>query len=173
MSLQLMNNPFKIALNPILLTISGISACFLACSYVFELWLGYEPCRLCLIQRHVYTLVFFFTFLGFLAKSKKVFWVISVSVLLAGIATAAYHTLTYFGLIESKCSVTPPLSEDFFLTGYSIPCSEQMITVLGMPGSLINIVSYSACLILLFWGGMNHDRTQHAKNSTPRICNKL
>ena len=154
----------KNSLKPVFLTISTFAASLVGISYIFEFGLNYVPCSLCLSQRYIYIALFLVSLLGYFMRHERAFRTVAHLLLITGIVAASFHTLSYFGFIETKCSVKtlfPAYEEHSVLMDAHnyVPCSEQMIKVFGVPASIINVFSYMCCILLLCWK-KGHDRSK-------------
>lgn len=131
--------------------ISLLAGACLSFSYIVEIWGGFEPCRLCLIQRYIYAGLVLVGVTGYILKAKKVVCTIILLVLSAGFLVASYHSLAYFGFVETRCAsqISDMIDESSFIQSLSAPapCSQKIFNFLGIPAPSVNALLY----LLGFW----------------------
>lgn len=141
----------KHPLNPLFLAIALLAGSCLSFSYIAENWGGLEPCRLCLVQRYAYLSLVLVGVLGCVLKAKESFRKIALLVLSAGFLVSAYHSLAYFGFIQTRCTsqIRGIINESSFIQNLSTPitCSQKTLSFLGIPAPTANALFF----LLGFW----------------------
>jgi disulfide bond formation protein DsbB len=130
-----------IAIPPIFILLSSISALVLCCSYAAEFLFHLKACKLCQWQRAVYFLVIAGSLPAFFTQHKAAILRVLQGCLILGIFIASYHSAVIFGLIDDPCQVTPKLND---LASFkaaldqSVPCSASSWKLFHMPISIFN-----------------------------------
>lgn len=100
--------------------------------------MGQTPCVLCWYQRAFMFPLAIVLGVGAFREDARV-WHYAGPLALVGFLIAAYHSLLYFGVI----------AEALKPCGKGPSCSDDAMTVLGMPIPLLSLVSFAAVIVLL------------------------
>ena len=147
------------------MAIALLAGICLSISYIVEIWGGLEPCRLCLIQRYVYAGLLLAGVLGCRLKVKVLCRKAMMLLLCFGFLISIYHSLVYFGLVTTKCSVPTNQVEDeesFIKTLTKSPsCSKNMPAILGISLPIANAGIFLICLLFLTRGKPSCSLSHH------------
>ena len=148
----------KTALNAVFKAVLAVSVVCLVFSLMIEIWGDLKACWLCSMQRYVYGLLIGLCILGCFHFREEAVRKVLLLVLGLGFLFAMYHSLLYFGLIETKCETLAGKVLDLstFKKNLNRPknCSDQMLMIFGIPGSLLNIVIYLLSLYFVCRGSL-------------------
>lgn len=147
-------NPVQRPQDPVFLTILGLAVFCLIFSVLAQNWAGFEPCRLCLVQRHIYVGLGCLAFLGWVTPGKKPIRACLLGLLVVGIMVALYHSLIYLGVIgETKCmaltEAVQTLSDFKKTIDLSGVCSKSRPVLFGIPLPILNGIIYAVCFRFL------------------------
>ena len=145
----------KTALKPLFWAIFVLSALGYVFSWIAQNWAGVVPCKLCLAQRYVYVALLSVSLAGCLTNRTEYCRKILLFIISIGLLVAAYHSLTYWGVIKTKCSFSASDLGDLenFRRGLAVnpTCIEKMFLFLGIPAPLWNFLLFLAFVAALFW----------------------
>jgi disulfide bond formation protein DsbB len=157
-------------LKPLFATIAFLSAFCLVFSFGAEFGYNLKPCRLCLVQRYIYEALLLSGILGFVLRFKALVLKIVMLMLCIGFFISAYHSLTHFGLVKAKCSSSIYKASDelsFMKSLTDSPaCSDNTLTIFGIPAPVANAGIYLACWACLNKRKIQAKRVQSFKDST-------
>lgn len=157
-------------LKPLFATIACLATLSLAFSFAAEFGHNLKPCRLCSAQRYMYAALLLTGMLGYVLRFKALTRKIMMLILCIGFFISVYHSLTHFGLVKAKCSssiikASDELSFMKSLTA-STACSENTLSVFGIPAPVANAGIYLACWIWLNKRKVLSKRVHSLKAST-------
>ena len=139
----------KGALNRLFWAYLVVSALCLGSSLFVQLQLKLKPCLLCHLQQIAYILVLVGCVAGF--KRKRVASWFLIIILSLGLLIAGYHVLSFYQIIQTKCSVPVDSIYSIGSTFSLLPCSSESTkwSLFGIPVQLINFAIFSNMLFLL------------------------
>lgn len=157
-------------LKPLFATIAWLATLCLVFSFVAEFGYNLKPCRLCLAQRYIYAGLLFTGILGYTLRFKALACKILMLLLCIGFFISAYHSLTHFGLVKTKCSSSIKKASDglsFMKSLTDSPaCSENTLSIFAIPAPIANASIYLACWVWLNKRKILVNRVQSFKGST-------
>lgn len=109
------------------------------------LW-GYEPCKLCKLQRISHLTIAVFAMAGVFFQAKKTVTYFLVALSVTGFLIASYHLASQLGLVVDPCIISSPNNiEDLkhMLFSNSVPCSNIQMSIIGIPLSGWNAFLFS------------------------------
>ena len=135
-----------------------LSLIILIAAYFIEFILGYEPCKLCLIQRIPYYFILLFSLIFIFIKKNEKFFIRSIFVFfIIGLIVSFYHvgieqnvfneSLVCLNLLDSTNS-TEDLLKNLQISNKS--CKDVDFKIFGISLATINLLISSFMAIILF-----------------------
>lgn len=137
----------------------------LAASFCIEMIGKIQPCRICNLQRISYFFIAVLAFTGVFLRAKKVVGSMILLLSIASISIACYHIGIQVGLLSDSCStITPNNLNDFKnMLFQSPPSCSSIHKIFRIPISALNLLTSSACLIIMTVGIRSSQNTQNHK----------
>ena len=135
-----------------------LSLIILISAYFIEFILGYEPCKLCLIQRIPYYFILAFSLIFIFLKKNEKFFIKSIFVFfIIGLIVSVYHvgieqnifneSLVCLNLLDSSSS-TEDLLKNLQINNKS--CKDVDFKIFGISLATINLLISLSMAIILF-----------------------
>lgn len=137
------------ALNHVFWAFSAISILFLGFSLFAVTQLKLKPCLLCYLQQITYILILLGCVAG-LKRKRMASWFLII-ILSLGLLIAGYHVLSFYQIIQTKCSVPVDSIYSIRSSFSPLPCSSASTkwSLLGIPIQLVNFIIFLSMLFLL------------------------
>lgn len=119
-------------------------------SYWAELVVELQPCRLCLVQRYLLLAVALTTILRAVWAQRTSLLALEIFTVSCLLAASSYHLAIQYNWLAPPClNEVSTVSIKSFLDSLpqSIPCSQSMLTVMGVPAPLASIVIFGSILV--------------------------
>lgn len=118
-------------------------------SYGAEILMGFTPCQLCLVQRHLLISTAIASTIRMTSKWRAIGVSLEIASISFLLVTSIYHLSVQYGLLSSPClsKLVAESPEGFFNSlSQTKPCKRSMLSLLGIPAPLISTMLFSPVL---------------------------